>query len=65
MEPVRVETNWRPNLTQTLKDMRVGDTLRFAPGTNYGSLRTIATSVGIKIIVRALHDGQIEVTRKC
>lgn len=63
-DPVRVPTRARPNITETLKELRVGDTVRFAVGTNYGSIRTLATVHNIRIIMRMLDSGEIEVTRR-
>lgn len=64
-DPVSVPTRPKLNVTQSLRALRVGDTLRFPLGTNYGSIRTLATSLGMKIHLRALDTGEIEVTRRC
>jgi hypothetical protein len=64
-DPVKVPTRpLRPNMTETLRELKVGDTYRYPIGTNYGSIRTIATGIGIKIILRQLDNGDIEVTRR-
>jgi hypothetical protein len=62
--PVPVKTQARMNLTEALRSMKVADTLRFPLGTNYGSIRTLATSLRIKVIMRQLDTGEIEVTRR-
>jgi hypothetical protein len=64
-DPIPVPTRPRINVTDALRKLLVGDTLRFPLGTNYGSIRTLATSLGIKINLRQLDSGEIEVTRRC
>jgi hypothetical protein len=61
----RVPTRPRVNITEVLRDLRVGDTVRFPAGTNYGSVRTLATVHGMKVHLRMLDSGEIEVTRRC
>jgi hypothetical protein len=62
--PISVKTRPQINLTEALRRLRVGDSLRFPLGTNYGSIRTLATSLRIKVIMRQLDTGEIEVTRR-
>jgi hypothetical protein len=61
----RVPTRTKVNITEALRSLRVGDTIRFPVGTNYGSVRTLATVHGIKVHLRMLDSGEIEVTRRC
>lgn len=63
-EPARVQTKPRINLTEALQGLNVGETIRFPLGTNYGSLRTLATVNHIRVQLRSLDSGEIEVTRR-
>jgi hypothetical protein len=60
----KVATKPEINITETLREMRVGDTLRFPVGINYGSVRTLATELGIRIRMRHQVGGELEVTRR-
>lgn len=63
-EPIPVPTRTRVSLTLALKNLKVGDTVRFPVGANYGSIRTLSTVHGIKVHIKMLDSGEIEVTRR-
>lgn len=63
-QPQRVVTRERVNLTQTLCKLAVGESIVFRQPINHGSIRTIAASHQIRIALRTLDDGSIEITRR-
>jgi len=53
------------SLRDTLKSLRVGDTILFPMGSNNSSIRSTATQIGIKIHIWVMPEGgQIQVTRR-